>query len=49
MILAENGIEPPKEWYHESLITDNSGKTVAMYIACYCCKIPDEYWYHSPT
>jgi len=29
MILARNGIIPPKEWYHDPTLTNKNGYTVA--------------------
>lgn len=48
MLLAENCIISPKEWYHNPKLRDNNGMTVALYIAKYCNCIPDEYWNHDP-
>ena len=36
MLLAENGIIPPKEWEHKPEIQDSNGWTTAMEIVCYC-------------
>ena len=36
MILAYHEIIPSKEWWHNPLITDKYGSTVAIYIAEYC-------------
>lgn len=36
MRLAFKGIIPPKEWEHNSALTDSSAWTVAMFIAYYC-------------
>lgn len=47
MLLANNGIEPPKEWSHDKDIKDNTGNTVAMYLAKNGKIIPKE-WNHDP-
>ena len=33
MLLAANGIIPPREWIHDSSISNNNGSTVAMLLA----------------
>ena len=33
MILAENGIIPPEEFYHDSTIVNKEGNTIAMILA----------------
>ena len=33
MILADFGIIPPKEWYHDPTLCDEKGDTVAMILA----------------
>jgi len=49
MLLACNGIIPPKEWYHDPTICDNHGNTVAMYLVKNkIYNIPQE-WHHDPS
>ncbi len=47
MILAYEGILPPKEWQHDPTIIDNS-YTVAMYLVSNKI-IPPKEWYHDPN
>ena len=47
MILANKGILPPEEWYHNSELQNKKGKTVAMFLAKRKLDVPDE-WYHDP-
>ena len=39
MILASNGIEIPEYWYHDALLKNNFGFTVAM-LQAFCGIIP---------
>ena len=41
MKLAECGIEIPKYWEHDKLLTDNYGNTVAMHYAYRNHNIPE--------
>ena len=45
MKLAENGIIPTKEWYHDPTLTDKFGNTVAIYLA-FKGIIPPQEWHH---
>ena len=47
MLLAENGIIPPKEWYHEPKLKNQFGNTVAMLLAWKGIASPPE-WRHNP-
>ena len=45
MILARNGLDIPKEWYHDPLLTDGCRWTVAMHYALKEHNVPDQ-WKH---
>ena len=47
MLLAYNNMNIPIEWYHDPVITDENGKTVAMYLGKQGI-IPDIVWQHDP-
>ena len=47
MLLANKGIIPPKEWYHNSRLLNNDHNTVAMHLASNGI-IPPKEWYHNP-
>lgn len=49
MYLANNGILPPKQWIHAPELQDDSGYTVAMYIAQYCKQTIPREWHHNPN
>ena len=48
MILADNSIEIPREWYHDALVSNNYGQTVAMIYATNGM-IPPKEWEHDPN
>ena len=45
MILANNGIIPPKEWYHNPLLKNEIKDTVAL-ILIYNDILPPKEWEH---
>lgn len=47
MILASNGIIPPKEWHHSPELKNSAGWTVAMFLGRKGI-IPPKEWHHSP-
>ena len=40
MILAKNGIIPPKEWYHDPNLVNNEGRTVCYFLFINSINIP---------
>jgi len=47
MLLASNGITPPKIWSHKPELSNCNGDTVAILLAMNK-KIPNKIWYHDP-
>ena len=45
MILAYNGITPPKEWYHNPELQNKDGKTVEIYLMEKNIFVPDMWNY----
>ena len=43
MRLAKDGIDIPKYWEHDKLLTDKYGQTVAMHYALMGHNIPDKW------